>query len=64
MSIAQSLVSAMVGSAHKQIMVEKGQLMRGFRQQWNGGPEVESEVRVGSWRSPQGSSAHSACAAK
>ena len=50
----------MVGSAHKQIMVEKGQLMRGFRQQWNGGPEVESEVRVGSWPSPSGLLAHPA----
>ena len=60
MSIAQSLVSATVGPAHKQIMVKNGQLMRGFRQQWNGGPEVESEVRVGSWPSPSGPPAHPA----
>ena len=51
-SPVQPLDCTEVGPAHKQPAVKKGQLMRGFRQQWSGDPEVESEVRGGPCTSP------------
>ena len=60
MGPAQSLVSASVGPAHKQPTAKKGQLVRGFRQQWSGGHEVESEVTGRAWPSPRGTPAHPA----
>ena len=54
----QPLDCTEVGPAHKQLTVKKGQLMRGFRQQWSGDPEVESEVRGGPCTSPWGPPVH------
>ena len=49
------LDSGAVGPAHKQ-----QQLVRGFRQLESGGPEVQSELRGGSWPSPLGPPTHPA----
>ena len=58
---AQLLVGATVGRSPKQPTVTDGPLVglsaNGW---WNGGPQVESEVRGGSWLSPQGPLAYPA----
>lgn len=56
----KQLGSAAVGPAHKQPTAKKPQLVRGFRQQWSGGREVENEVRGESWPSLPGPSGHPA----
>ena len=55
---AQTLDCSAVGPTHKQPTIKKGQLVKGFSQQWHGGPQVKSEVKGGSWPSVWGPPFH------